>query len=136
MSPKITAILVLISIVLPSAIAATPLDEAATSLKSQVVKQANITGTGIEQRAVERILEGNLTKERIRSDVNATKQEIKQRAVQKINQEIDNTTEDLQQKVKSELTNQVNSTAEQPGFEAAFALAGIIAACVFLRRRC
>jgi hypothetical protein len=132
---KIIAPLVIMAALLNLASASNPLEDASDSLKSQVVEKANITGTGIEQRAVKSILEGNYSSEKMRDDVNATKKEIKQRAVQKINSEIDNASEGLKQKVASDLKSQVNATAQQPGFESACALLALAALCAFLQKR-
>ena len=95
-------------------------------------------GKGV-QKAVQHIAEGNLTQEHISQELDATKQNLTMQAREKLNQELNEslnlTPEQLQQKATEELKKQVNQKVQQPGFEYAFALAGILGTALILRRK-
>jgi len=107
----------------------------ADMISSKVNAQIDAAKQNLTQKAVERITEGNLTKESLQKDLNATKEELKQKAVQTMNVNANITTGELQQKAKDELKNQVNQKVQQPGFEAILALTAIIFIVSILRRR-
>jgi lipopolysaccharide export LptBFGC system permease protein LptF len=104
-------------------------------ISSKVNAQIDAAKQNLTQKAVERITEGNLTKESLQKNLNATKEELKQKAVQTMNVNANITTGELQQKAKDELKNQVNQKVQQPGFEAILALTAIIFIVSILRRR-
>ena len=114
-----------------TAIAGIPIDFIAAPLQ----ENANISQQEIEKKVVEHIVQGNLTKEHLGQDVNSTKEQLKKQAVEHINQSLNVTSEQLSQMAKDELKNQVNQKVQQPGFEYAFALAGILGTALILRRR-
>ncbi len=128
---KSTVILASILMLAMIAQAADPLD----AITSKVSEQISVAPQNLTQKAVEHILEGNLTKEHIQQDINATGEQLKQKATEKIKQEVNNTTEQIQQKAKEEIDKQVNQRLGQPGFELAFAMAGILVIAYLLRRR-
>jgi hypothetical protein len=107
----------------------------ADMLSSKVNAQIDAAKQNLTQKAVERITEGNLTKESLQKDLNATKEELKQKAVQTMNVNANITTGELQQKAKEELKNQVNQKVQQPGFEIILALTVVILIAGILRRR-
>lgn len=111
-----------------TAIAANPLD----AITSQVSEQMN--AQSLAQNAVEHIVQGNLTEEHLQQDINATKEQIQQKAEAKIKQEVNNTTEQISQKAKEEINKQVNQRLGQPGLGLVFALIGILAMAYILRR--
>ncbi len=113
-----------------TAMAANPLDV----LTSQVDEQMNIAQQDLTQKAVEHIVQGNLTQEHIQQDINSTKEQLRQEAEERIRQEVNNTTEQISQKAKEELNRQVNQKLGQPGFGLVFALTGILAMAYILRR--
>ncbi len=114
-----------------SAVAQNPAD----SISSKINAQANAAKQNLTQTAVEHLAEGNLTKEHIQKDINATREELKQKASQKMNLSANITSEELQNKAKEELKNQVNQKVQQPGFEAILALTAIVSIVGILRRR-
>jgi hypothetical protein len=107
----------------------------ADMISSKVNAQIDAAKQNLTQKAVERITEGNLTKESLQKDLNATKEELKQKAVQTMNVNANITTGELQQKAKEELKNQVNQKVQQPGFEIILALTVVILIAGILRRR-
>jgi DNA-binding transcriptional regulator YdaS (Cro superfamily) len=107
----------------------------ADMISSKVNAQIDAAKQNLTQKAVERITEGNLTKESLQKDLNATKEELKQKAVQTMNVNANITTGELQQKAKDELKNQVNQKVQQPGFEIILALTVVILIAGILRRR-
>ena len=107
----------------------------ADMISSKVNAQIDAAKQNLTQKAVERITEGNLTKESLQKDLNATKEELKQKAVQTMNVNANITTGELQQKAKDELKNQMNQKVQQPGFEIILALTAIIFIVSILRRR-
>jgi PGF-CTERM protein len=102
-------------------------------------EQTNAMGQQLQQKAVQHIVEGNLTQEHISQELDATKQNLTMQAREKLNQELNEslnlTPEQLQQKATEELKKQVNQKVQQPGFEYAFALAGILGTALILRRK-
>jgi PGF-CTERM protein len=88
-----------------------------------------------QQKVAQHIVEGNITPEHLQKDVNATTEELKKTAAQEIKQHSNVTTQDLQKMAEQELKNQVSQKVQQPGFEVAFAAAGILATAYLLRRR-
>ena len=107
----------------------------ADMISSKVNAQIDAAKQNLTQKAAERITEGNLTKESLQKDLNATKEELKQKAVQTMNVNANITTGELQQKAKEELKNQVNQKVQQPGFEIILALTVVILIAGILRRR-
>jgi hypothetical protein len=107
----------------------------ADMISSKVNAQIDAAKQNLTQKAVERITEGNLTKESLQKDLNATKAELKQKAVQTMDVNANITTGELQQKAKDELKNQVNQKVQQPGFEIILALTVVILIAGILRRR-
>lgn len=107
----------------------------ADMISSKVNAQIDAAKQNLTQKAVERITEGNLTKESLQKDLNATKEELKQKAVQTMNVNANITSGELQQKAKEELKNQVNQKVQQPGFEIILALTVVILIAGILRRR-
>jgi len=99
--------------------------------------QSNITLSAqeLEKKAMEHIAQGNLTKEHISQEVNATKEQLKKQVVERINKSLNVTPEQLQQRAKEELKNQVNQWVQQPGFESFLAIAGILGIAFVLKRR-
>jgi hypothetical protein len=107
----------------------------ADMISSKVNAQIDAAKQNLTQKAVERITEGNLTKESLQKDLKATKEELKQKAVQTMNVNANITSGELQQKAKDELKNQVNQKVQQPGFEIILALTVVVLIAVILRRR-
>lgn len=124
-------IIVAILIALISTVSAqNPLDAVAGSLQEKV----NSAGSDLQQKAVQHVMEGNLTQEHITQDLNAAKEDLKGQAVEKVNQSLNVTSEQLEQKAKEELQNQINQRAKQPGFEGFLAVTGILAVALLMRR--
>jgi len=124
-------ILALMAALSSTAIAGVTID----SIASTVQEHVNISQQEMEKKAVEHIMQGNLTKEHLSQDVNSTKEQLKNQAVEHVNQNLNVTTEQLSQMAKEELKNQVNQKVQQPGFEYFFALAGILGTALILRRK-
>jgi PGF-CTERM protein len=116
---------------IPGAIAANPLETISAPLQENL----NLDAQDLGNKAIEHIAQGNLTQEHISQDINATKEQLRKEAVQKINQNLNVTAEQLQQRAKEELQKQVNQKAQQPGFEALFALLGLMGIAFVLGRR-
>jgi len=126
------ALLVLISV----AFAQNPIDAVAGSLQEQV----RGAGEQLQQRAVQHVAEGNLTREQITQNLNATRENLtgkaKQQLEQKLNQNLNITPEELEQRAKEELKNQLNQRInQQPGFPAILAVLVIFAAGCLIKRR-
>ncbi len=121
-------ILALALFLMPSASAASPLDMIAAPL------QGNLNINDLEKKALEHIAQGNLTQEHIRQDLNATGEKIRTEAEERINQGLNVTSEQLEQRAKDELKNQINQKV-QPGFEALFALIGLMGLAFAMGRR-
>lgn len=124
-------VLALMAALSSTAIAGIPVDLIAAPLQDQV----NINQQEIEKKVVEHIVQGNLTKEHLNQDVNATKEQLKKQAVEQVNHSLNVSSEQLQQMAKQEIQNQVNKKVQQPGFEYLLALTGIIGTALLLRRR-
>lgn len=105
------------------------------SIAAPPQEHANISQQEIEKKALEHIVQGNLTKEHLSQDVDSTKEELKNQAVEHLNQSLNVTSEQLSQMAKEELKNQVNQKVQQPGFEYVLALTGILGTALALRRR-
>jgi hypothetical protein len=119
------------AMLMTNAMTQNPLDAIAAPVR-QHIKQ---TQGEIQQKVVKHIAEGNLTLEHLQKDVNATKEELKKKAAEEMKQYTNITPQGIQQRAKEELKNQVNQKVQQPGFEAIFAAAGILATAYLLKRR-
>ncbi len=128
-------VLALVLTFMPAAMAANPLDMVAAPLQGKL----NTTASDLEKSALKHIAEGNLTQEHISQDINATinatKEQLKKEAMEQINQGLNITAEQLEQRIKEDLKNKVNQQVSQPGFEALFALLGILGIVLLARRR-
>ncbi len=108
-----------------------PFEAAASSIQEQM----NTAGQQLQEKAVQHVLEGNLSQEHIAQDLNATKEKLTGQAIAKVNQ-MNLTSEQLQQKAAEELKKQVNEQIQkQPGFGAALAILATLAAAGIIRRR-
>ena len=116
---------------LPTVIAQNPIAD----LTGSVQEQVNTAGQQLKQNAVQHIVEGNLTQEHISQDLNATTEQLRKDALDKINPALNVTSEKLEQKAKEELKEQLDKNVPLPGFEYASALAGIFGIALILRRR-
>ena len=123
------------SALIPTAMAASPIDAIVAPLQEQV----NTAGQELQQKAVQHILEGNLTTEHIAQDLNATKENLTEQAKEKLNQKLNQslnlTPEQLSQRAEQELKKQVAQKMQAPGFEFLLALIGLLAAIYALQRR-
>jgi len=115
---------------IPTAIAQNPIDD----LTGSVQEQLNTVGQQLQQKTAQHIVEGNLTQEHISQDLNATTEQLKKDALEKINPALNVTSEQLEQKAKEELKRQLDKNV--PGFEYASALIGMLGTALILRRRC
>ena len=115
---------------IPTAIAQNPIDD----LTGSVQEQLNTVGQQLQQKTAQHIVEGNLTQEHISQDLNATTEQLKKDALEKINPALNVTSEQLKQKAKEELKKQLDKNV--PGFEYASALIGMLGTALILRRRC
>ena len=116
---------------LPTVIAQNPID----ALTGSVQEHVNTAGQQLKQNAVKHIVEGNLTQEHISQDLNATTEQLRKDALEKINPSLNVTSEQLEQKAKEELKKQLDKNVQLPGFKYASALAGILGTALILRRR-
>ena len=121
-------VIVLLALI-PTVIAQNPIDAVTGSLQEQI----NTVGQQLQENAAQHIVEGNLTQEHISQDLNATTEQLRKEALEKINPALNVTSEQLEQKAKEELKKQLNQNV--PGFEIAFAMIGILGAALILRRR-
>jgi PGF-CTERM protein len=119
------------AVLIMSATAQNPADIIGAPIKEKI-SQAQAQ---IPQEITQHIIEGNITSEHLQKDVNATAQELKKTAAQELQQHSNVTAQDLQKMAEQEIKNQVTQKVQQPGFEAAFAAAGILATAYILRRR-
>ncbi|MEI8003940.1 MAG: PGF-CTERM sorting domain-containing protein [Methanothrix sp.] len=110
-----------------------PFEAAASSLQEQM----NTAGQQLQEKAVQHVLEGNLSQEHIAQDLNAGKENLTAQARAKVNQmNLNLTSEQLQQKAAEELKKQVNEQIQkQPGFGTALAMLATLAAAGLIRRR-
>jgi len=126
-------------VLIPMAMAASPVDAIAAPLQEQV----NVAGQELQQKAAQHIMEGNLTTEHIAQDINATAENLTEQAREKLNSEINQklnqglnlTAEQLSQRAAEELKNQVSQKMQASGFEFLLALMGLLAAIYLLQRR-
>jgi len=119
--------------VISIAAAQNPFEAVASSLQEQV----NTAGQQLQEKAAKHVLEGNLTKEHIAQDLNATKDNLTAQAIAKINQmDLNLSSEQLQQKAAEELKRQASEKIkQQPDFEAALGILATLAAALLLWRR-
>ena len=117
---------------IPTVIAQNPIDAVTGSLQEQI----NTVGQQLQENAAQHIVEGNLTQEHISQDLNATTDQLKKDALEKINPALNVTSEQLEQKAKEELKRQLDKEVQLPGFEYASALIGMLGTALILRRRC
>jgi len=107
------------------------------SITGSITEQVNAAGQQIQEKAVQHVLEGNLTEEHISADLNATKDNLTEIARAKINQEIDEsknlTPEQIKTKAEEELKRRMSQ--QQPGFEGFLALLAALAAVGLMGRR-
>lgn len=123
-------ILALMTALSSNVVAVNPMDMIASPFQSDV----NLSQQELEKKAVEHIVQGNLTKEHIIQDVNATKEQLKKQALEQVNKTLNITPEQLQQRAKEELKNQVNQRVQEPGFEVILAVASILGISLMLKR--
>ena len=85
-------------------------------------------GQQLQKGAVQHIVEGNLTSEHISQELNATKQDLTEKAREKMNQELNEnlnlTPEQIQQKAAEDLKRQVSQ--QVPGFDSLIAMIGLL----------
>jgi PGF-CTERM protein len=128
---NIIAVALLASI--PIAFAQNPIDAVTRSVQEQMTT----IGQQLQQKAVQHIVEGKITKEHISQELNATKQDLTMQAKEKLNQKLNEnlnlTPEQLQQKATEELKRQVNQKV--PGFEALIALIGLLGVALVIGRK-
>jgi len=119
--------------VISIAAAQNPFEAVASSLQEQV----NTAGQQLQEKAAKHVLEGNLTKEHIAQDLNATKDNLTAQAIAKINQmDLDLSSEQLQQKAAEELKRQASEKIkQQPGFEATLGILATLTVALLLWRR-
>jgi len=114
------------------ALAQNPIDSIAGSLQEQM----NTAGQQLQEQAAKHIIEGNLTQEHIAKDLDATKKNLTAQAKNQLEKNLNITPEQIREKAAEELKNQVNQNIEkQPGFPAALAIIGILAAVFLMHRR-
>lgn len=124
-------------IFMPAAMAANSMNVVASSLQDKL----NNTASELEKNALEHIAEGNLTREHISQDINATingtKEQLKKEAIKQIDQGLNATADQIEKKVKEDLKNQINKQVQEPGFEAMLAIISLLstASIVIARRR-
>ncbi len=118
---------------IPIAFAQNPMDAVTGSAQEQM----NTIGQQLQQKAVQHLAEGNLTKEHISQELNVTKQNLTEQAKEELNQKLNEnlnlTPEQLQQKATEELKKQINQKV--PGFEALIALVSLVFAVLIMGRR-
>jgi F0F1-type ATP synthase membrane subunit b/b' len=107
-----------------SAFAQNPIDDVTGSIQEQI----NTMGQQLQKGAVQHIVEGNLTSEHISQELNATKQDLTEKAREKMNQELNEnlnlTPEQIQQKAAEDLKRQVSQ--QVPGFDSLIAMIGLL----------
>ena len=117
----------------PTAFAQNPIDAVA----GPVQEKMNTAGQQLQQKAIQHIVEGNVTPEHLSQDLNANKQNLTAQAKKKLNQELDAnlnlTSEQLQQKATEEIKKQV--TQQVPGFETLIALIGLLGVALVIGRK-
>ena len=107
------------------------------SVTGYITEQVNAAEQQIQEKAVQHVLEGNLTREHISADLNATKDNLTEIARAKINQEIDEsknlTPEQIKTTAEEELKRRMSQ--QQPGFEGFLTLLAALAAVGLMGRR-
>jgi len=107
------------------------------SVTGYITEQVNAAEQQIQEKAVQHVLEGNLTREHISADLNATRENLTEQARAKINQEIDEsknlTPEQIKTKAEEELKRRMSQ--QQPGFEGFLTLLAALAAVGLMGRR-
>jgi PGF-CTERM protein len=128
-------IVIAILALMPITFAQNPIDAVTGSIQGQM----NTMGQQLQQKAVQHIVEGNISQEHISQDLNATKQNLTAQAKEKLDQELNKnlnlTPEQLQQKATEELKRQVNQRVKQPGFEVLIALIGLLGVALVIGRK-
>ena len=118
---------------IPITFAQNPIDAVTGSVQEQI----NTMGQQLQQKAVQYIVEGNLTQEHIYQELNATKHNLTEQAKDKLNQKLNEnlnlTPGQIQQKATEELKRQV--TQNVPGFEALIALIGLLCVALVIGRK-
>ncbi|VVB69064.1 Uncharacterised protein [uncultured archaeon] len=126
-------IVVALLALIPITFAQNPID----AVTGPAQEQMNAMGQQLQQKAVQHIVEGNLSQEHISQELNATKQNLTEQAKEKLNQKLNEslnlTPEQLQQKATEELKRQVNQ--KLPGFGALIALVGLLCVALAMGRR-
>ncbi len=116
---------------IPITLAQNPID----AVTGPAQEQIDTVGQQLQQKAVQHIVEGNLTQEHISQELNATRQNLTEQAKGKLNQKLNDslnlTPEQLQQKATEELKRQVNQKI--PGFGAPIALIGLLCVAFVIR---
>ena len=107
------------------------------SVTGYITEQVNAAEQQFQEKAVQHVLEGNLTREHISADLNATRENLTEQARAKINQEIDEsknlTPEQIKTKAEEELKRRMSQ--QQPGFEGFLTLLAALAAVGLMGRR-
>ncbi len=115
------------------------------NLTTQVVEKLNQTLNGslnltpeeLQQKAFQRIVEANLTREHISQEFNATEQNLTKQAAEKLNQTLNEslnlTPEQLQQNITEELKKRLNQRV--PGFEVLTSLIGLVCLALAIGRK-
>jgi PGF-CTERM protein len=118
---------------IPITFAQNPIDAVTGSVQEQITTM----GQQLQQKAVQHIVEGNLSQEHISQELNATKQNLTEQAKEKLNQKLNEnlnlTPDQLQQKATEELKRQINQKV--PGFEALIALIGLLGVARVIARK-
>lgn len=119
-----------------SASALVPAPSANESLQDKIGAE----GLQLRDKSVKNLLEGNLTRDSISKDINATKQNLTNLARRKIVGEIDEnlnqTADQIEQKAREELQKRLGQEAmPQPGFGATLAILVSLASAGLIRRR-
>jgi hypothetical protein len=107
--------------------AASPIDLASTPVQENI----NNVGQELQQRAVQYVQEGNFSASHLTALLNETKDDLMRQASEQLNQNLPLSSEELQQRAKEELESR---SAQMPGFEMAFSIAGLFCAVILARR--
>jgi len=127
------------SVLIPTTMAASPIDAIAAPLQEQM----NTAGQELQQKAAQHIMEENLTAEHVAQDLNATAENLTEQAREKLNEELRQrigqglnlTGEQLSQRAEQELKKQVEQKTQAPGFGFTLTLTGLLAAIYLLQRK-
>ncbi len=120
-----------LAVLIMSAMAQGPADIIGAAINEKI----NQAQAQIPQEITQHIAEGNITPQHLKKDMSAPEEELKEIANQKMQQYANVTPKDLQKMAEQEIKNQVTQKVQQPGFEAVFAAAGILATVYIFRRR-